>query len=147
MSPKYYKVSHWKYCTLELRVSQLDRTSIFSASKSPIWPAGVHITLSRGSQNFRIFRPWKCRRVNQRKQDTPDPRLSWPLKNNIFRWPKCLRGRHECRWVTQRNQDTLDPRLSWTLKINIFRWPKWRKLPVDFRYMVFVKAFLVIKLP
>jgi hypothetical protein len=35
-SPKYYKGFHGKSCTLELRVSQLDRTSVFRASKSPI---------------------------------------------------------------------------------------------------------------
>jgi hypothetical protein len=77
------------------------------------------ITLER-----RIFRPSKYRRVNQRKQDTLDPRPSWPLKNNIFRWPKSLRGRHECRRLTQRKQDTLDPRLSWTLKNKNSSWPK-----------------------
>jgi hypothetical protein len=34
-------------------------------------------------------------RVTNWKQDTLDTRLSWPLKNNIIRWPKRLRGWHE----------------------------------------------------
>jgi hypothetical protein len=45
-----------------------------------------------------IFRSSKCRRVNQRKQDTLDRRLSLTLKNNIFRWPKCVRGWHEASY-------------------------------------------------
>jgi len=35
----------------------------------------------------RIFRLSKCRRVTQRKLDTLDPRLSWPLKNHIINVP------------------------------------------------------------
>jgi hypothetical protein len=114
-SPKCYKGFHWKPCTLELRVSQLDSTSIYRVSNSQIE------TRVSGHLRNRIFRPSKGWRVNQRKQDTLLPGLSWPLKNNIFKWTKC---RQECRWVTQRKQDNLEPRLSWTFKYNIFKWPK-----------------------
>jgi len=40
----------------------------------------------------RIFRPSERRRITLRKQYTLDPRLSWTLKNNTFRRPKCFRG-------------------------------------------------------
>ena len=40
----------------------------------------------------RIFRPSERRRITLQKQYSLDPRLSWTLKNNTFRRPKCFRG-------------------------------------------------------
>jgi hypothetical protein len=94
---------------------------IINSNMAHRWSHNLEPSVSAHLRN-RIFRPSKCRRDNQREQDTPDPRLSKPFKN--IRWPKCLRGRHECRRVTQRKQDTLDQRLSWSVKNNIFRWTK-----------------------
>jgi hypothetical protein len=102
------------------------------------------------SENLRkrILRPSKCLRVTQRKHDTFDSRLSWPLKNYIFRWLKWSRV-HVMNPVSPGVKDfptqqeshfqaakmmkscsrkvcILQPRFSWPLNYLIFRPPKCR---------------------
>jgi hypothetical protein len=102
------------------------------------------------SENMRkrIIRPSKCLRVTQRKHDTFDSRLSWPLKNHIFRWLKWSRvpvmkpvspgvkdlpTQQESHFQAAKMMKSwsrklciLQPRFSWPMNYLIFRPQKYR---------------------